>query len=123
VRRDYRVVGHQAEVSFIGNRAKIPPWGLADGGEGAVAGYFFDRGTASEAPASPRFLSKGTMIPLGPDRVLTQESAGGGGWGDPRRRDVDAVMDDVLNGYVSRAAAERLYGVVFGASGAISRVD
>jgi N-methylhydantoinase B len=63
------------------------------------------------------------MIPLGPDRVLTQESAGGGGWGDPRRRDVDAVMDDVLNGYVSRAAAERLYGVVFDASGAISRVD
>jgi N-methylhydantoinase B len=123
VRRDYRVLGHQAEVSFIGNRAKIPPWGLADGGEGAVAGYFFDRGTASEAPASPRFLSKGTMIPLGPDRVLTQESAGGGGWGDPRRRDVDAVMDDVLNGYVSRAAAERLYGVVFDASGAISRVD
>jgi N-methylhydantoinase B len=38
---------------------------------------------------------------------------GGGGWGDPLDRDVDAVREDVLDEYVSRRSAERDYGVLF----------
>jgi N-methylhydantoinase B len=38
---------------------------------------------------------------------------GGGGWGDPLDRDPRRVLDDVLDEYVSLAAAERDYGVVF----------
>jgi N-methylhydantoinase B len=41
---------------------------------------------------------------------------GGGGYGDPLLRDPARVLDDVLDGYVSRASAERDYGVVFGGS-------
>ena len=37
---------------------------------------------------------------------------GGGGYGDPFSRDPHAVLEDVLNGYVSIEAAERDYGVV-----------
>jgi N-methylhydantoinase B len=37
---------------------------------------------------------------------------GGGGYGDPFERDPRAVLDDVLNGYVSLEAARREYGVV-----------
>ena len=37
---------------------------------------------------------------------------GGGGWGDPLDRDPQAVLDDVLDEYVSVAGAERDYGVV-----------
>jgi N-methylhydantoinase B len=37
---------------------------------------------------------------------------GGGGWGDPLDRDPQRVLDDVLDEYVSLAAAERDYGVV-----------
>jgi N-methylhydantoinase B len=33
----------------------------------------------------------------------------GGGYGDPRRRDRDAVRADVADGYVSPDAASRLY--------------
>jgi len=39
------------------------------------------------------------------------ELPGGGGFGDPKRRDPETVRRDVLAGYVSRAEAERLYGV------------
>ena len=46
---------------------------------------------------------------------------GGGGWGNPLERDLDAIAWDVRQGYVSRGAAERDYGVVFGADGAIDR--
>jgi len=40
------------------------------------------------------------------------EQAGGGGYGDPFERDPNAVLEDVLNGYVSIEAAARDYGVV-----------
>jgi N-methylhydantoinase B len=36
--------------------------------------------------------------------------AGGGGWGDPRERDPEAVRDDVLDGKVTPEAAKELYG-------------
>jgi N-methylhydantoinase B len=37
---------------------------------------------------------------------------GGGGWGDPLDRDPQAVLDDVLDEYVSVKGAARDYGVV-----------
>ncbi len=37
---------------------------------------------------------------------------GGGGYGDPFERELSAVLDDVLNGYVTLDAAARDYGVV-----------
>jgi N-methylhydantoinase B len=40
------------------------------------------------------------------------ETTGGGGWGDPLERDVDAVRRDVICGLVSRHAAYEDYGVV-----------
>ena len=38
-------------------------------------------------------------------------TSGGGGYGDPQERPVGDVVDDVLNGKVSREAAQRDYGV------------
>ena len=39
-------------------------------------------------------------------------SGGGGGFGSPFKRDPHRVAQDVREGYVTRAAAEKLYGVV-----------
>jgi N-methylhydantoinase B len=39
-------------------------------------------------------------------------SAGGGGWGDPARRDIDAVAADVRDGLISVTAAAKAYNVV-----------
>ena len=38
------------------------------------------------------------------------DSAGGGGYGDPNRRDRAAIERDLAEGKVSRAAAVREYG-------------
>ena len=40
------------------------------------------------------------------------QSGGGGGWGDPLARDVNAVLQDVVDEYVSIEGAARDYGVV-----------
>ena len=50
---------------------------------------------------------------------FTVRSAGGGGWGDPRRRDPKAVARDVLDGVVSLAAAREVYGVAVDPAGAV----
>ncbi len=44
--------------------------------------------------------------------VLFFQSCGGGGWGDPLKRDPAAVLGDVRNEYVSIEGAESDYGVV-----------
>ena len=54
-------------------------------------------------------LKESTMLETG-DRVIIQ-TGGGGGYGDPRRRDRDRVRTDVLRGYVSANAARTAYGL------------
>ncbi len=110
VRRDYRILDHEAELSVVGNRALVPPWGLEGGREGAPADYLLDC-DREPRPVSPRFRSKATMVRLEPGQLVTQLTAGGGGWGDPTTRDPQAVARDVLRGYVSRAEAAAVYKV------------
>jgi N-methylhydantoinase B len=51
-------------------------------------------------------------IPISAGERVMYDYGGGGGWGDPFDRDADAVLDDVLDEYVSVEGAERDYGVV-----------
>ena len=53
---------------------------------------------------------------MAPEEVLVNNSGGGGGWGDPLERDEQAVLADVVNGYVSLDAARDDYGVVIDAA-------
>ena len=46
-------------------------------------------------------------------------SGGGGGFGHPHRRDASKVAEDVREGYVSKEAASRLYGVVLDDQGRV----
>ena len=40
-----------------------------------------------------------------------QEISGSGGFGDPSERDINAIKEDVLDGYISEEAAKTQYGV------------
>jgi N-methylhydantoinase B len=108
--REYELLAESGELSFVADRCSIPPWGLAGGAAGAPGGYTIDRGAGIE-PASPEFSSKGSEIPLAHGDVVIVESAGGGGYGDPRMRPVNLVRADVEAGYVSVESAEQDYGV------------
>ena len=58
-------------------------------------------------------LGKKSDIAVAPGDVFIMRPGGGGGVGHPVDREIQAVVDDVKNGYVSLADAERVYGVVF----------
>jgi N-methylhydantoinase B len=51
-------------------------------------------------------------VPMEPGHHVVYDYGGGGGWGDPLDRDPRAVLDDVLDEYVSIEGATRDYGVV-----------
>lgn len=54
-----------------------------------------------------------------PGESFVFESGGGGGWGDPLRRNPEAVAADVRNELVTREAAESTYGVALTADFAV----
>jgi N-methylhydantoinase B len=56
-------------------------------------------------------------IQLTPEDAVIISAGGGGGFGDPTERDVDAVKLDVIRGYVSVEKARDAYGVVLDSTG------
>ena len=51
-------------------------------------------------------------VALEPGEMVVSYSAGGGGYGDPKKRALEKVLDDFREGWVSKERAEKVYGVV-----------
>jgi N-methylhydantoinase B len=56
-----------------------------------------------------------------PGDVVRVSTPGGGGYGDPLKRDPAKVARDVMRGYYSKEEAEKLFGVRFAPGGSASR--
>lgn len=87
-------------------------------GQNTPSGYGVAGGTAGE-PARVTYRREGEaeerlpaygIVSVEPG-VLRIQSSGSGGWGDPLRRDPDAVRRDVRNGILSPRRARADYGV------------
>jgi N-methylhydantoinase B len=88
-------------------KAKTPTWGI-DGGKTGIKNdliiNFKDKGERQVLKTSGIELREG-------DSVIGV-AGGGCGYGNPLERDLQAVLDDVINGYVSLEHAKLDYGVV-----------
>jgi N-methylhydantoinase B/oxoprolinase/acetone carboxylase alpha subunit len=99
----FEIVGASAGtvVSSI-DRIRIPASGAA-GGRAGTPGAFHTSGEALNPKGSNRIVA---------GRPVTLRLPGGGGYGDPRRRTLAAVVRDVVAGYVTVDAAAKHYRVV-----------
>ena len=61
-------------------------------------------------------------LPIAPGDRAISWTAGGGGYGDPRERDLAAVAEDVRNGYVTPERALADYGVAVDEDGSARRL-
>jgi len=108
--REVRIQASGTQLSVLAEKAVLPPFGVCGGGAGATNRFWVRRGAT---PIKPSPLpGKVSGFPLERDDVLLMESSGGGGFGDPLERDPERVAADVSEGYVTREAAEAIYGVV-----------
>lgn len=85
------------------DRTQFAGQGIAGGQPGAM-GEFLEN---DEKPLPPK-----TVVWFAPEAHVQLNLPGGGGYGDPMRREPERVLADVVQGYVSLDAAEREYGVV-----------
>lgn len=84
-----------------------PLRGLCGGDDAAPYSNRFNVGAADEIDVKGSLFAQ-----LQAEAVTAYQYGGGGGFGDPLQRDPAAVKEDVLDEYVSVAAARERYGVV-----------
>jgi N-methylhydantoinase B len=105
-RKEYELLGHATTTLRLGHQFKFGGWGIFEGQDPPVVRATLNRGTNHERPLKPL-----ETIRMEPGETFMIEMPGGGGYGDPKKRPPEEVLEDVLNGYVSIETAERDYGV------------
>lgn len=99
-------VDHVMHLNYCGSGHTCPAFGLFEGSPGAVADHWIVDHTSGDVV---------TLLPnAGQTDVLgSQEwvalTGGGGGSGSPLQRDPIAVLNDVIDGFVSSTAAREIY--------------
>src|SRR5262249_28771874 len=89
-------------LSGSAGRMQFPPAGLFGGGPGALG-----RILVNDVPIAPSSSPEVTFRAGDRVRLLLP---GGGGYGDPRRRERALVDADIMHGYVTPEGARRDYG-------------
>lgn len=108
VRRDLEFYDHEASFSLLTDRTHSQPWGVFAGHAARPSRFYRNPGTADEVVLASKSTTK-----LDPGDVVSVQTPGGGGYGDPLERDPDDVIADVRDGKVSREKAREEYGVVY----------
>lgn len=103
---DYKTLS-PSQVTIALDRDKYPPYGLFGGHEGQASGLVVNPGSPAE-----QILRRASGISIPASTVLSHRTAGGGGYGDPRERDPNAVLDDVLDEFISVEDARSIYRVI-----------
>lgn len=109
MRRALRLTRGTAAYSLLSDGAIMPPFGVHGGETGAPVDSYVILADGTEH----RFSSPGKVggYPLTEGDTVILQSAAGGGYGDPLKRDPEAVRQDVLNDIVSADIATEIYGV------------
>ena len=90
-----------ADVSLLGERGRFAPFGVHGGQAGALNTFAWD---STQGQQRPPMASKVTGVKLQRGQRLRLETPGGGGWGDPSKRDPAARARDIEQGLITDTA-------------------
>ncbi len=103
---DYRVRSNGCFFTCAYTRNKHRPWPLEGGREGSPNYVEVIRADGSVEP-----YAVVTALRVDEGDVIRIHTANGGGYGDPRRRPRELVLEDLRNGFVSEEIARDVYGL------------
>ena len=108
VRRQWRMLADETIVNLRIDRFKFSSPGIFGAKPARPSKAVLNAGAAGERSLTSKIA--GLRVRRGDP--LSVEFAGGGGWGNPSKRDPQRVRDDVTRDYVSTQAAREDYAVV-----------
>jgi N-methylhydantoinase B len=114
-----RVRRGEARASMVMDHGRTGPLGALGGADGGVNKVAIER---NGERYQPPHLSKDQDIEMRPGDLIRVSTPGGGGYGDPLKRDPAKVARDVMRGYYSKDEAEKLFGVRFKPDGSAYRL-
>jgi N-methylhydantoinase B len=105
---EIELLAEEATVGFMGDRTKFGPQGMHGGGEGAKNDVYILRhnGLTERLP----FGAKGGVIMKKGD-ALVLHTPGGGGYGNPKERDRELILKDIVNEIITLDEAKRDYNI------------
>lgn len=104
--KDYRAANSKILVTGSFGRSKFPAWGI-NGGMDGTPNYM----VIIPKGGRPKRFSRISVRPLKRDDVVRFITGSGGGYGNPKERDPELVLNDVLDGYITLKEAREIYGV------------
>lgn len=117
---EIEILRGDARASFVMDHGRYGPQGALGGVEGAPNEVRVYRNGETYIPPH---LSKDQDIPVGPGDRIEVRTPGGGGYGNPRRRDPVLVARDVRRGYYTFGEARRWFGVAVREDGTIDEPE
>jgi N-methylhydantoinase B len=106
IRMDYRIRRDNSFLTLGYTRSRIVPWSLNGGNEGSG-----NYALVMRTDGSQERYAFGSGIRVDTDDVIRIITGAGGGLGDPRERDPEAVKRDVKNGLITAERAREVHGV------------
>lgn len=103
---DYRVRSDNCFITVAYTRSKFKPWALAGGSEGS-SNYI----EVIRQDGSRESYATVSVLKLNKDDVVRIHTANGGGYGDPKKRPKERVLEDLKNGYITKKQAKEAFGV------------
>lgn len=116
--RSFKILGEQATLSLACERVKVRPWGVKGGMPGETGKHYVIKANGSRIE-----LSGKDTIELKKGDIVVIETPGGGGYGNPKVRKPELVLEDVKDGKVSLRVALEFYGVKIVKEGETYKID
>src|SRR3546814_2144407 len=106
INREFRMYGEDMTVAVRSARQKFPAKGVNGGKSGAAGAFILNPDT----PEAQRLPSTSSATPLKKGDLLRIRTPGGGGMGDPAKRNPKYIHADFLQGKISAYAIKNDYG-------------
>jgi N-methylhydantoinase B len=102
--RTFEMTASSTTVTVVSDRSKHAPWGLRGGRDGATVQVSILRKNKKSKKLPPK-----STVTLGRGEAIEIQTAGGGGYGDPAKRDPAKVREDLADGLLSKSYIETNY--------------
>jgi N-methylhydantoinase B len=104
----------EMEVAFVSDGTSNPARGVRGGGKGGAAYQAIRDADGTVTPTE-----NCAVVTLHTGESIVSHCCGGGGYGDPRRREPEKVAKDVTEGWVSKDRASEIYRVALAEDGSV----